>query len=87
MAGVTPADIQLAEVHDCFTIAEIMHMEDLGFFEAGTGYKAVGEGLTKIDGSKPINSSGGLKCKGHPVGATGTAQMIEIWHQLRQTAQ
>lgn len=87
MAGVTPADIQLAEVHDCFTIAEIMHMEDLGFFEAGTGYKAVEEGLTKIDGSKPINSSGGLKCKGHPVGATGTAQMIEIWHQLRQTAQ
>ena len=61
--------------------------DDLTFFEAGTGYKAVEEGLTKIDGSKPINSSGGLKCKGHPVGATGTAQMIEIWHQLRQTAQ
>jgi len=86
MAGVTAADVQFAEVHDCFSIAEILHMEDLGFFAPGTGYKAVEEGLTRLDGPKPINSSGGLKCKGHPVGATGAAQLIEVWEQLRQEA-
>ena len=86
MAGVDAGDIQFAEVHDCFSIAEIMHTEDLGFFAAGTGYKAAEEGLTRRDGPKPINTSGGLKCKGHPVGATGVAQMIEVWQQLRQTA-
>jgi acetyl-CoA C-acetyltransferase len=86
MSGLTPTDIQFAEVHDCFSIAELLHIEDLGFFEPGEGYKAVADGLTKLDGEKPINTSGGLKCKGHPVGATGAAQLIEIWEQLRNKA-
>ena len=86
LSGLKPKDIQIAEVHDCFSIAEIIHIEDLGFFEPGQGYKAVEEGLTRLDGPKPINTSGGLKCKGHPVGATGTGQMLEIWKQLRGEA-
>jgi acetyl-CoA C-acetyltransferase len=86
MAGLTPADIQFAEVHDCFSIAEIIHLEDLGFCAPGEGYKIVADGLTRLDGSKPINTSGGLKCKGHPVGATGASQLIEVWHQLRGDA-
>lgn len=86
MSGLKPEDIQFAEVHDCFSIAEIIHMEDLGFFRAGEGYKAVEEGLTRLDGPKPINTSGGLKCKGHPVGATGISQLIEVWKQLRNEA-
>ena len=86
MSGLTPEDIQFAEVHDCFSIAEILHIEDLGFFKPGEGHKAVEEGLTRLDGSMPINTSGGLKCKGHPVGATGAAQLIEVWEQLRGQA-
>jgi len=86
LSGLKPEDIQIAEVHDCFSIAEIIHIEDLGFFEPGQGYKAVEEGLTRLDGPKPVNTSGGLKCKGHPVGATGTGQMLEIWKQLRGEA-
>jgi acetyl-CoA C-acetyltransferase len=86
ISGLKPEDVQIAEVHDCFSIAEIIHTEDLGFFEPGQGYKAVKEGLTRLDGSKPINTSGGLKCKGHPVGATGTGQLVEIWKQLRGEA-
>ncbi|MBI5570365.1 MAG: hypothetical protein HY914_10510 [Desulfomonile tiedjei] len=86
MAGIGPTEIQLAEVHDCFSIAEIVHIEDLGFFKPGEGYKAVEEGRTRLDGPKPINTSGGLKCKGHPVGATGVAQIVEIWEQLRGEA-
>ena len=86
MSGLKPADIQFAEVHDCFSMAEIIHLEDLGFVKPGEGYKAVAEGLTRLDGAKPINTSGGLKCKGHPVGATGTSQMYEIWKQLRGEA-
>ena len=86
MAGLTPDDIQFAEVHDCFSIAEILAIEDLGFFSPGTGFQAVADGQTRLQGSKPINTSGGLKCKGHPVGATGAAQLIEVWQQLRQTA-
>ena len=86
MAGLTPADIQFAEVHDCFSIAELLHIEDLGFFKPGEGHKAVADGSTKLDGEKPINTSGGLKCKGHPVGATGAAQLIEVWEQLRGKA-
>jgi acetyl-CoA C-acetyltransferase len=82
MAGVTPRDIQLAEVHDCFTIAELVAIEDLGFFEPGQGYKAVEEGMTARDGAKPINTSGGLKAKGHPVGASGVAQVAEVWEQM-----
>ncbi len=86
MAGVDPKDIQVAEVHDCFTIAEIVATEDLGFFKPGEGGKAAEEGLTARDGEKPINTSGGLKSKGHPVGASGAAQAVEIWKQLRGEA-
>lgn len=86
MAGIKPEDIQIAEVHDCFTIAEILAMEDIGLFEVGEGFKAIEEGLTTREGLKPINTSGGLKSKGHPVGATGIAQVIEIWYQLRGKA-
>lgn len=86
MSGLGPEDIQFAEVHDCFSMAELIHIEDLGFFKAGQGYKAVEEGLTRLDGPKPINTSGGLKCKGHPVGATGIAQLYEVWTQLRNKA-
>lgn len=86
MAGVTADDIQFAEVHDCFSMAEILHMEDLGFCGPGEGYKAVEDGSSKLEGPKPINTSGGLKCKGHPVGATGIAQLFEVWTQLRGEA-
>ncbi len=86
MAGLEPKDVQIAEVHDCFTIAEIVATEDLGFFKPGEGGRAVEEGLTRRDGEKPINTSGGLKAKGHPVGASGTAQVVEVWHQLRGEA-
>ncbi|HEY53922.1 MAG TPA: hypothetical protein G4N94_10735 [Caldilineae bacterium] len=86
MAGVTPSDIKVAEVHDCFTIAEIIATEDMGFFEPGRGYVAVEEGLTRRDGPRPINTSGGLKSKGHPVGASGAGQAVEIWHQMRGEA-
>lgn len=86
LSGLKPEDVQIAEVHDCFSIAEILHIEDLGFFKHGEGYRAVEEGLTRLNGSRPINTSGGLKCKGHPVGATGTGQVVEIWKQLRGVA-
>ena len=86
MAELSPGDVQFAEVHDCFSIAEIIHTEDLGFFAPGEGYRAIADGQTRLDGAMPINTSGGLKCKGHPVGATGTAQLIEVWEQLRQQA-
>ncbi len=86
MAGVTADDIQVAEVHDCFTIAEIVASEDLGFFEPGEGARALDEGRTALDGDRPINTSGGLKAKGHPVGASGVAQVAEIFHQLRGEA-
>lgn len=86
MAGLTPEDIQFAEVHDCFSIAELVHIEDLGFFEPGRGFQAVEDGQTRLDGPIPINTSGGLKCKGHPVGATGVSQLYEVWTQLRHKA-
>lgn len=86
MAGVRPADIDVSEVHDCFTIAEIVATEDLGFFEPGQGYVAAEEGLTRRNGPRPINSSGGLKSKGHPVGASGAGQVVEVWKQLRGEA-
>jgi len=86
MSGLTPKDIQFCEVHDCFSIAELLHIEDLGFFKPGAGFKAVAEGQTRLHGPKPINTSGGLKCKGHPVGATGTSQIYEVWTQLRGKA-
>jgi acetyl-CoA C-acetyltransferase len=86
MAGVTPEKIQIAEVHDCFTIAEVIATEDLGFFVKGEGGKAAAGGRTAREGDKPINTSGGLKCKGHPVGASGVAQIYEQFEQLRGTA-
>jgi acetyl-CoA C-acetyltransferase len=86
MAGVTPEKIQIAEVHDCFTIAEVIATEDLGFFVRGEGGKAAAGGRTAREGDKPINTSGGLKCKGHPVGASGLAQIYELFQQLRGTA-
>lgn len=86
IAGVGPQDIRIAEVHDCFTIGEIIATEDLGFFPPGEGAKSAEEGRTARDGDKPINTSGGLKSKGHPVGATGTAQVAEVWHQMRGEA-
>lgn len=86
MAGVGPEDIDFAEVHDCFTTAEIMAIEDLGFFEPGKGAFGSAEGLTSRDSDRPINVSGGLKSKGHPVGATGVAQLQEVWTQLRGRA-
>ena len=83
MAGVKPSDIDLAEVHDCFTIAEICAIEALGFVEKGKGGPASEAGETAIGGRIPINTSGGLKSKGHPVGATGVAQICEVTEQLR----
>ena len=76
MAGVSADDISFAEVHDCFTIAEIIATEDLGFFGAGEGGDAVVAGATGRDGKIPVNPSGGLKAKGHPVGATGVSQIV-----------
>lgn len=86
MAGLGPEDIQVAEVHDCFTIAEVIATEDLGFFDPGEGYKQVELGLTTRAGKIPINPSGGLKAKGHPVGASGIGQTVEIFKQLRGSA-
>ena len=86
LSGLRPDDVQFSEVHDCFSIAELVHIEDLGFFKPGEGYKAVADGATRLDGPKPINTSGGLKCKGHPVGATGVSQIYEVWTQLRGQA-
>jgi len=86
MAGRKVQDMHLFEVHDCFTIAEIMVTEALGLVEKGQGGKAVEEGLTARGGRFPVNPSGGLKAKGHPVGATGVAQAVEIVKQLRGEA-
>lgn len=77
-----PGEIQLAEVHDCFTIAELIAMEDLGFIEAGESGPWVESGATGIDGALPVNTSGGLKAKGHPIGATGVAQICELAQQM-----
>ncbi len=85
-ANLSAKDIDVAEVHDCFTIAEICAIEDLGFVKKGEGGKAIENKITTMDGSIPINTSGGLKAKGHPVGATGVAQIIEIALQLQGRA-
>jgi len=82
MANLKPQDVDLAEVHDCFTFAEIMAYEDLGFCPVGDGGKLLERGETKLGGRIPVNTSGGLKAKGHPVGATGTAQAYEVYLQL-----
>jgi acetyl-CoA C-acetyltransferase len=83
MANLKPADIDFVELHDCFTIAELVDSEDLGFFEKGKGGRALEDGITQVDGRLPINPSGGLLAKGHPVGATGIGQIVEIVKQLR----
>jgi acetyl-CoA C-acetyltransferase len=83
MANLKPGDVDVVELHDCFTIAEIVDSEDLGFFERGEGAQAVEKGITEVDGKIPINPSGGLISKGHPVGATGCGQAFEIVKQLR----
>ena len=82
MAGIKPKDVDVAEVHDCFTIAEIIAYEDLGFCNPGEGGRFIEDGIPMLDGELPINTSGGLKSKGHPVGATGVAQIYEIYLQL-----
>jgi len=86
VAGIKPGDIDFAEVHDCFSIAEILAIEALGFCEFGEGGKLTEDGETEIGGRIPINTSGGLKGKGHPVGATGIAQAIEAVLQIRGKA-
>jgi acetyl-CoA acetyltransferase len=86
MAQLNPSDIQFAEVHDAFTLFEIIGTEDLGFFPPGEGWKALEEGITHLRGKLPINPSGGLKARGHPVGASGLAQLVEIVYQLRGEA-
>jgi acetyl-CoA C-acetyltransferase len=87
MAGIEPKHLDVAEVHDCFTIAEIIAYEDLGFCDVGKGGKLIDEGITELGGKIPVNTSGGLKSKGHPVGATGTAQAYEIYLQLTGQAE
>ena len=83
MAGIGPEDIDVAELHDMATILEVVESEELGFFPPGKGWDAVERGITKLDGPLPINTSGGLKAKGHPLGATGVAQIAEIAQQLQ----
>ncbi|MBM3910337.1 MAG: thiolase domain-containing protein [Thaumarchaeota archaeon] len=82
MAGIKPKNVDFAEVHDCFTIAEIVDSEDLGFFNKGEAVEAVREGKTRLNGEISINPSGGLKSKGHPIGATGVGQVVEVFDQL-----
>jgi acetyl-CoA C-acetyltransferase len=82
-AGVGPDDVDVAEVHDCFTIAEVLATESLGFFDVGEGIAAAREGVTTAEGDLPVNLSGGLKAKGHPVGATGGSQIAELTRLLR----
>lgn len=81
-AGVESKDINLAEVHDCFSIAEILAIEDLGFCKKGEGYITIRSGKTKLGGKLPINLSGGLKACGHPVGASGVKQIVELFNQM-----
>jgi acetyl-CoA C-acetyltransferase len=85
-AGVTPDDLDFAEVHDCFAIAELVAYEDLGFCERGEAARLLREGVTDPDGELPVNTSGGLKSKGHPIGATGTGQVVEVFDQLTGNA-
>lgn len=84
MAKITPNDLDVANVHDCFTIAEILAYEDLEFCERGQGAKMLREGETEIGGRIPVNVDGGLKAKGHPIGATGVSMMVELTKQLRE---
>ncbi|MEM2135403.1 MAG: thiolase domain-containing protein [Candidatus Jordarchaeaceae archaeon] len=85
-AKIEPKDVDFAEVHDCFTISEIIHYEDLGWCKKGEGGKMIEEGITELGGKLPVNPGGGLKARGHPVAATGTAQIAELVWQLRGEA-
>jgi acetyl-CoA C-acetyltransferase len=85
-AGITPEQVEVAEVHDCFTIAEIMAYEDIGLCKKGEGVKLLREGQTEIGGRIPVNMDGGLKAKGHPIGTTGCSMMYELTRQLREEA-
>jgi acetyl-CoA C-acetyltransferase len=85
-AGVGPTDLDFAEVHDCFAIAELLAYEDLGFCNRGEAARLLRDGVTDPDGRLPVNTSGGLKSKGHPIGATGTGQVVEAFNQLRGEA-
>lgn len=87
MANLRPSDIDVVELHDAFTVLELAESEDSGFFRKGEGHKALEQGITSIGGSLPINPSGGLKARGHPVGATGLAQVVELVWQLRGEAE
>jgi len=86
MAGIQPSDIDVAELHDCFSGVELMNYEDLGFCERGGAAKLIESGETAVGGRLPVNPSGGLKAKGHPPGATGVAQCVELFEQLRGQA-
>ena len=86
MSRVTPGVVDVATCHDCFTIAELMAYEDLGFCKKGEGAKMIREGQTEIGGRIPVNLDGGLKAKGHPIGATGVSMTVEITRQLRNEA-
>jgi acetyl-CoA acetyltransferase len=86
MASLGPEDMDLAEVHDCFSAAEIIHYEDLGFCKKGEGGPFIEKGLSEIGGKIPVNTSGGLLSKGHVIGATGISQLIELVKQLRGQA-
>lgn len=86
MAGIGPGEVDCAEVHDCFTITEVLDVEDLGFCDKGKGGHLALDGETSIGGRIPVNTSGGLLAKGHPIGATGVAQLVELWWQLREQA-
>ncbi|MEE8354541.1 MAG: thiolase domain-containing protein, partial [Candidatus Bathyarchaeia archaeon] len=86
MAGVGPGDLDVANVHDCFTIAELLAYEDLGFAERGKAAEMIREGETEVGGRLPVNVDGGLKAKGHPVGATGCSMIYELTKQLRDEA-
>ena len=85
-AGIGPEDVNVAEIHDCFTIAEVIATEDLGFTAKGCGGPLAASGQTAITGRIPVNTSGGLKAKGHPVGATGVGQICDLVQQLRGEA-
>ena len=84
MAGIEPRDIDVAEVHDCFSFTEICNYEDLGFCAKGEGKVMIEKGETTLEGNIPVNPSGGLMAKGHPLGATGIAQIAELFWQLRE---
>ena len=86
-AGITAKDVNFAELHDAFTSVELMAYEDLGFIEKGKGRELIKKGITKINGELPVNASGGLKAKGHPVSATGVSQIYELVNQMRKRAE